>query len=195
MGQLIDLYGLADRLLTVAWDATNAVLPADYHHDRVHVVNGPPSFDGWDEAGCVEHLVSWVEMVTPTGLDFPLPPPGPIDCVPPGLAAQVVIQWLRCEPTVTADGFPDPAALELAARLVLTEARIVWDAISCWATRPTPADPGTDPDGAGDLDVMLAGMQPVPPQGGVAGMELRVTVGLEPCGPCVPVAPPNGWLP
>lgn len=194
MGRATDLYELADRLLNVAWGATNAVLPEAYHHQRVHVVNGPPAFDGYEEAGCLEHLVAWVEIGTPTSGEFPLPA-GRITCDPPALAVSVVIQWLRCEPVVDEHGFPAAQDLEIAARLVLTEARIVWDAVSCWAMSPEPSDPEVDPDGAGDLDVMLVSLQPVPPQGGVAGMELRVMVGLDPCGPCTPVALPADWLP
>lgn len=176
------LYALAHDALAAAEEAIQGLLPPEYHHVRVHVVNGPPAMDGWVEAqGCIEHLVSWVEGVMPTTEPlFPQPVPGVIPCATLIGAVTVAVQVVRCEPTIYVEGdgpmaraiFPEAAALDDAARIVLVESWAMWQGLARWANELGASDD--------DLDVVLGPLTPVPPQGGIAGMEARITVATSP---------------
>lgn len=180
------IYATVADILGDAMDALDAVLPAPYRYDVATVVNGPPSFDGVTE--CAERVHAWAELLLPTDA-FPAPPAAPSypsKTTPPGGGLTVVVQTLRCEPTIDDAGYlPAPEELDLAARLVAVDAQVVWNALECWAL--DPANP----------DALMVSGQPVPPQGGLAGWETRLLVELEACGPCTwPEVPfPDGFLP
>lgn len=179
----VAIYDITRAALYAVRDALNDVLPAEFRHQRVTVVNGPPAIDGWPDDGCVEHLVAWAETITATTA-FPVPDGAAILCAPPSGALQVVVQSIRCEPTIEDNAFPHPADLDLAARLLSVEAAVAWKALTEFAL--------SNPFGA---DCLLAGGQAVPPQGAVAGWETRLVVEAEFCGdPLADLALPDGFL-
>lgn len=165
------LYDAVAEVLDVVAEAINAVLPDDLRHERVTVVNGPPAIDGWED--CTEHLVAWAEVAGAT-LNFPDPAGRLVVCQVPAQALQIVVQSVRCEPTIGDDGtFPPAEDLDAAARLLYLEGRLAWDALVCWAM-----------DEENDRDVVMVSSQPTPPQGAVAGWETRITVEVDGCDPC-----------
>lgn len=166
------IYDATAEVLEVVAAALDAVLPEAMRHERVTVVNGPPAIDGWENY-CTEHLVAWAEMGAAT-LNFPDPAGRLTVCNAPAMALQVVVQSIRCEPTMGDDGsFPPAEDLDRAARLVYVEGQVAWDALICWAL-----------DDENNRDVVMVSSQPVPPQGAVAGWETRIQIEVESCGPC-----------
>lgn len=168
------LYAIAHDALMAAEEAINGLLPAGYRHQRVHVANGPPAMDGWVEAhGCIEHLVAWIEGVAPTTDDrFPAAVTELIPCAQIIGAVTVVVQVVRCEPTLEVEGeqvfFPDAQALDDAARIVAVESWAVWQGLARWARQLAAGDD--------ELGALVLGQVPVQPQGGIAGTETRVIV-------------------
>lgn len=194
----VELYALAHEALTVAETAIQSVLPADLHHQRVHVSNGPPALDGWVEAqGCVEHLVAWIESVVPTTEgQFPQPVTTEmLACHEKIAAVTIVVQVIRCEPTIEVEGdgpmaravFPDAQQLDDAARLVLVESWAVWQGLERWARIEAQADV--------ERPLITMSQGPVQPQGGVAGTETRATVATLPDCPQGPADAPLSWAP
>lgn len=159
-------YAIAEEVLGEVRDALALVLPEDLRHTRTGIVNGPPAIDDWE--ACAEHLVAWVEVVVPT-LNTPEPYTRRVLCNPPDALLTVVVQSIRCEPTLDTNAsgsevtFPTMDELDAAARLVAVDARVTWAALACWAL-------------ATERDVAFIGQTPVPPAGGIAGVETRILV-------------------
>lgn len=169
-------YDIAEEALAAVVDGLNTVLPPEHRHDMAVVVNGPPALDDWD--GCARAVTAWLEFVTPSTTP-PNPAAGVVICTPPWPMVQVVVQTIRCEPTIDQQAHLPPAVdLDAAARLVAVDAFVAWNALALWAVAKYQADED-------DWSVAMGLSQAVPPAGGLVGWETRVVV--TPTAPSCPL--------
>jgi len=127
---------------------------------RKCVVFGPPV---WDDC-CSGQLTIWVERIY-VAAKFPQTDGQPITCAAP-LAADFVLQLIRCVPTVDDNGVaPSCEAISASAAKIYQEMYIVERALLCClaAFKKNRA-------------FVMKDMRPIGPQGGCAGFEVRFTV-------------------
>lgn len=158
-------YTVAEALVTAVntrLSATTAGSP-----DRACVVPGQIAWDGCD-CGL---LAATVERIYQSDA-----PPGAAEVIlpcPPGMfGADILLQIVRCAPNPDDRGNPPScAALDAAARTVITDAYELGRGVSC-----------TLEDMAGDEEIVSYLVRPVGflgPQGGCVGAEIRASVFID----------------
>lgn len=130
---------------------------------RVYVSAGPPA---WDDC-CEGQLTAWVENIF-YHENFPNRQSTPAICGSM-LAGDLVIQLLRCVPTVGDDGSVPPGpTLDNSARLIYQDMYIALNALTCCLS-----------EARRNREYIIRDTRVVGPQGGCAGFEIRVTVQLH----------------
>lgn len=131
---------------------------------RACVVAGTPVWDNCCEDG---QLTIYLERIFVAG-NFPSQASGPVFCSSP-LAADFVVQLLRCAPTVKDDGTP-PTCEELSenAREIMTDMFITERAVICCLAAEKRNRLFTMRDA-----------RVIGPQGGCVGIEIRFSVEIR----------------
>ena len=163
---------LAADLLDAAGDGLTLVRTGHAPPERVYVSHGRPAVDG-----CEQLTVHADERRAVWHRSMPDRPNVPQTCLLAPVAVLVVQLW-RCVPVAAEDGTPPTAAeLDTAADDLLIDA---W----CLLTQLYGEHKdGTLFTGVTCRNVTFGDLLALPPQGGMAGWELRVEVGLDDAGP------------
>lgn len=147
---------MADQLLDHARDALNQE-GVGGEPDHSYVSHGEPAVD------CEQltvHLGDLSPRATVTGSER-------CAIVP---LARFCIQLWRCVTAVDGNGPPSAEVLDAEARALLIDAAALWKHLTRqWRE-------GTLLDGVSCREVTWSGLTPLPPQGGLAGWELCLTV-------------------
>lgn len=130
---------------------------------RIYVSAGPPA---WDDC-CEGQLTAWIENIF-YHENFPARQTTPAICGSM-LGGDLVIQLLRCAPTVADDGSPPPGpVLDESARLLYQDMYIALNAATCCLA-----------EARRHREYLIRDTRVIGPQGGCVGFELRLTIQLH----------------
>lgn len=157
--------GLLDALLAgLAQVTTGRAAP-----DTSYVSHGPPAYD------CCPFAVVYLDPLDGVTHNALEDPPFDQDCIIVPRATWI-LEWTRCVPALTDDGWPTPATLDVSAQDLLED---LW----CVLTELYDRHKSGALVGSGCGDVSIGNAMIIEPQGGCAGWKVPVTTILNDPGP------------